>query len=103
MRVGRDHIAATTNTLLLAYAGASLPILVLFTSSGESLVEGVTANLVAEEVVRTLAGSVGLVSAVPLTTALAAWCCPTAEVDRLLRPPAPALTPSPSPSSEPAP
>ena len=86
MRVGRDHIASTTNTLLLAYAGSSLPILVLFSGSGEGLLDGVTANLVAEEVVRTLAGSIGLVSAVPLTTALAAWCCPVLAPDPLLQP-----------------
>lgn len=86
MRVGRDHIASTTNTLLLAYAGASLPVVVLFSTSGQSLASGLTANLVAEEVVRTLAGSVGLISAVPLTTALAAWCCPVPERDRLLEP-----------------
>ena len=72
LRVGRDHIASTVNTLLLAYAGASMPLLLLFTLSELPL--GVVANseVVAIELVRTLVGSIGLVSAVPITTWLAA-------------------------------
>lgn len=72
LAVGRDHIAATVNTLLLAYAGASLPLLVLFVISGQAL--GVVANseTVAVEIIRTLVGSIGLVAAVPVTTWLAA-------------------------------
>jgi uncharacterized membrane protein len=73
LRVGRDHIASTVNTLLLAYAGASLPLLVVFTTSGQGLVDTLTNGVIGEEVVRTLAGSIGLVAAVPITTALAAW------------------------------
>jgi uncharacterized membrane protein len=72
LRVGRDHIAATVNTLFLAYAGASLPLLVLFTTGGAGFGEAATAEQVAVEVVRTLCGSVGLIAAVPLTTLLAA-------------------------------
>ncbi|HSO51429.1 MAG TPA: YibE/F family protein [Actinomycetes bacterium] len=71
LAVGRDHISATVNTLFLAYAGASLPLLVLFVSGGEGLGTVATAEAVAVEVVRTLCGSVGLVAAVPLTTLLA--------------------------------
>jgi uncharacterized membrane protein len=70
--IGRDHIASTVNTLVLAYAGASLPLLLLFTQAGRSLVDVAAGELVAVEVVRTLVGSIGLVAAVPLTTALAA-------------------------------
>jgi uncharacterized membrane protein len=70
--VGRDHIAATVNTLFLAYAGASLPLLVLFTTGGAGFGEVATAELAAVEIVRTLCGSVGLIAAVPLTTLLAA-------------------------------
>lgn len=68
IRVGRDHIVSTVNTLLLAYAGASLPLLILFNLSNQPL--GVVANseIVALEIVRTLVGSIGLVAAVPLTT-----------------------------------
>ena len=71
MTVGRDHIAAMVNTLFLAYVGASLPLLLLFTVFAEPL--GITLNrgIVAEEIVRTLVGSLGLLAGVPLTTALA--------------------------------
>ena len=72
LAVGRDHVAASVNTLFLAYAGASLPLLVLFVSGGDPLGTVVTAEAVAVEVVRTLCGSVGLIAAVPLTTLLAA-------------------------------
>jgi uncharacterized membrane protein len=82
LTVGRDHIAATVNTLFLAYAGASLPLLVLFTTGGAGFGEVATAEVAAVEVVRTLCGSVGLVAAVPLTTVLAAaLAAPEAEAD----------------------
>lgn len=72
MRIGRDHVASAVNTLVLAYAGASLPLFLLFTLSGRSLAEVLTAQDVASEVVRTLVGSIGLVASVPITTAVAA-------------------------------
>jgi uncharacterized membrane protein len=71
LQIGRDHIASTVNTLVLAYAGASLPLLLLFQQSGRSLRELLTSEVVAVEVIRTLVGSIGLVAAVPLTTVLA--------------------------------
>jgi uncharacterized membrane protein len=71
MRIGRDHIASTVYTLVLAYAGAALPLLVLFTLTDRGFTDVVTGELVGEEVVRTLVGSIGLVAAVPITTALA--------------------------------
>jgi uncharacterized membrane protein len=72
LRIGRDHVASTVNTLALAYAGASMPLLILFALSRQSL--GVVANseVVATEIVRTLVGSIGLVAAVPITTWLGA-------------------------------
>jgi uncharacterized membrane protein len=70
--VGRDHIAATVNTLVLAYTGAALPTLVIFSLANTSAVRGVTTEAVAEAVVATLVGSIGLILAVPATTALAA-------------------------------
>jgi len=73
LRIGRDHIASTVNTLVLAYAGASLPLLVLFTLAGSSLGTILTGEIVAEEVVRTLVGSIGLVASVPITTGLTAF------------------------------
>jgi uncharacterized membrane protein len=72
LAVGRDHVAASVNTLFLAYAGASLPLLVLFVSGGDALGTVATSEAVAVEVVRTLCGSIGLIAAVPLTTVLAA-------------------------------
>lgn len=68
IRVGRDHIVSTVNTLLLAYAGASLPLLILFTLSGQPLGFVASSEVVAIEIVRTLVGSIGLVAAVPMTT-----------------------------------
>ncbi|WP_285648232.1 YibE/F family protein [Actinomycetospora sp. NBRC 106375] len=72
MRVGRDHVASAVNTLVLAYAGAALPLLLLFALAGRGLGDLLTAEDVAQEVVRTLVGSIGLVASVPLTTLLAA-------------------------------
>lgn len=76
LTVGRDHIAATVNTLLLAYAGASLPLLLLFAASEQSLTQVANSEAIAVEIVRTLCGSIGLIGAVPLTTALAASILP---------------------------
>ena len=72
MSIGRDHIASTVNTLLLAYAGAALPLLVLFILSEQSLGAISNSEVVAVEIIRTLVGSIGLVAAVPITTWLAA-------------------------------
>ena len=72
LRIGRDHISSAVNTLALAYAGAALPVLLAYSLSGQSFGTLVTAQEVAQEVVRTLVGSIGLVAAVPITTALAA-------------------------------
>jgi uncharacterized membrane protein len=72
IRIGRDHIASVVNTLVLAYAGASLPLLLLFSIAESGVGMVATSELVAEEIVRTLVGSIGLVASVPVTTALAA-------------------------------
>lgn len=71
IRIGRDHVASTVNTLVLAYAGASMPLLVLFTVTSQPLASVANGELVATEIVRTLVGSIGLVLSVPLTTWLA--------------------------------
>lgn len=70
--VGRDHIASTVNTLVLAYAGASLPLLILFLQADQPWARVLASEVVAIEIVRTLIGSIGLVLAVPVTTVLAA-------------------------------
>lgn len=72
MKVGRDHIASVVNTLFLAYAGASLALLVLFSTSGLPLGEILNSEVLAEEIIKTVVGSLGLITAVPFTTALAA-------------------------------
>ncbi len=72
MRVGRSHIAATVNTLMLAYLGAGLPLLLLFALGGQSPLVVLNGELVAVEVIRALVGSIGIVAAVPLTTLVAA-------------------------------
>jgi len=72
LNVGRDHIAATVNTLFLAYAGAALPLLILFAVGVDGFWQILVSEIVAVEVVRTLVGSLGLIAAVPITTALAA-------------------------------
>jgi uncharacterized membrane protein len=71
MRIGRDHVASTVNTLALAYAGAALPTLLLFVLSRQSLGTVANSEVVAVEIVRTLVGSIGLVLSVPITTWLA--------------------------------
>ena len=70
-KLGRDHIASMINTLILVYAGASFPLLVLFNQSRESLSLVLNYEIIADEIVRTLTGSIGLIMAVPLTTLLA--------------------------------
>ena len=72
VRIGRDHISSTVNTLFLAYAGAALPLLLLFQEAGTSISSVATREVVAVEIVRALVGSVGLVASVPISTALAA-------------------------------
>ncbi|HEX5997406.1 MAG TPA: YibE/F family protein [Jiangellales bacterium] len=70
-RVGRSHIASVINTLVLAYAGASLPLLLLISASGSDLGSVLTGQYVGQEIVRTIVGSLGLITAVPVTTWLA--------------------------------
>jgi uncharacterized membrane protein len=72
-RIGADHIAAAVNTLVLAYAGTALPLLLLVVgvSAGESWYTFINREMIAQEIVRTLVGSIGLLAAVPLTTIFA--------------------------------
>ncbi|HIW91841.1 MAG TPA: YibE/F family protein [Candidatus Corynebacterium avicola] len=72
MRVGRDHLASTVYTLVLSYAGAALPLLVLLSVSGRSFGNIFASDIMATEVLRSATGSLALVAAVPLTTAIAA-------------------------------
>jgi len=71
MKIGQDHIASMVNTLILVYTGASLPLLLLFVNNPHPLTEIVNYEIIAEEIVRTLVGSIALILAVPITTFLA--------------------------------
>lgn len=79
MRIGQDHVAATVNTLVLAYAGASLPMLLMFSLGRGDYGYLINFSFIAEEVVRTLVGSLGLIAAVPITTTLAIFLAQRAE------------------------
>jgi len=68
MQVGHDHISSMVNTLVLVYAGASLPLLLLFNDAAKPFSEIVNYEIIADEIVRTLVGSVGLILAVPIST-----------------------------------
>ncbi len=70
--VGRDHVSATVNTLVLAYVGSSLPVLLILGSGQFGIGGAINMEIVAKEVVATLVGSIGLIAAVPFTTILAA-------------------------------
>ena len=72
MRIGRDHIASTIYTLVLAYAGSALPVLLLFSVSGRSAHDVLTGEEIAGEMVRGLVGGIGIAASVPITTAVAA-------------------------------
>jgi uncharacterized membrane protein len=72
LAVGRDHLGATVNTLVLAYAGAALPVLLIFNTSHTPFADAVNREPVAAQIVAMLVGSIGLIAAVPLTTAIAA-------------------------------
>lgn len=103
LAVGRDHIAATVNTLFLAYAGAALPLLILFSVGDAPLGETLTSELVAQEIVRTLVGSIGLIAAVPLVTGLAALTLDGSEPGHGHTHAAPASDgPAPQPTPQPA-
>ncbi len=73
MEVGRDHISSNVNTLILVYAGTSLPLMLIFIDNPHPFSEVVNYEFIAEAIIRTLVGSIGLVIAVPVTTLIAAW------------------------------
>jgi uncharacterized membrane protein len=99
-RIGRDHMSSVVNTLVMAYAGAALPLLLAISLAGRSMGEILTAQQIAQEIVRTLVGSIGLVAAVPVTTALAAVVAVRQEAVPAGEPAAPA-DPEPEPEPEP--
>ncbi|MCV7194228.1 YibE/F family protein [Mycolicibacterium brumae] len=82
MRVGRDHIASTVYTLVLAYAGSALPLLLLFSVANRSLGDVLTSEAVAIEIARSAVGGIALALSVPLTTAIAAALATPARTAR---------------------
>jgi uncharacterized membrane protein len=81
IKVGRDHVGSLINTLALAYVGAALPLVLLFSTSAAPLYFTLNQEVIAAELARILVGSIGLILAVPLTTALSAWWFGSREVD----------------------
>ncbi|MEE6282380.1 YibE/F family protein [Georgenia sunbinii] len=72
MRIGRDHIASTVYTLTFAYVGTALPLLLMAAAMDRAFIDTLMSGEIAEEIVRTLVSSIGLVTAIPVTTAIAA-------------------------------
>ena len=73
LRVGKEHVGALVNTLVLAYTGAALPLLLLFSLSESGALSIINREIFATEIVRALVGSIGLILTVPITTLLAVW------------------------------
>jgi len=73
LRVGKEHVGALVNTLALAYTGASLPLLLLFSTSDSSMASIINQEIFATEIIRTVVGSIGLILTVPITTLLAVY------------------------------
>ncbi len=74
LRIGREHIGALVNTLAIAYAGVSLPLLLLLTKvENQGILVTLNQELFATELVRMMVGSIGIILAVPITTAIAVW------------------------------
>ena len=82
MRIGRDHIASSVYTIVFAYAGAALPVLMLLEIYRRPIGDVLASEDIAEEIVRTLSSAIGLVLAVPLTTAIAVVCASSAAIVR---------------------
>ncbi|WP_425548782.1 YibE/F family protein [Amycolatopsis ultiminotia] len=84
LRIGRDHVGSAVNTLVMAYAGAALPVMLYSAISGVGLGALLGSEDIASEIIRTLAGSVGIVAAVPVTTVLAALIASREPVHHLM-------------------
>ena len=73
IRIGREHIGALVNTLAIAYVGASLPLLLLYSTSTDGFAVTLNREIFSTEIIRTMIGSIGLVLAVPITTLIATY------------------------------
>lgn len=83
IKVGRDHVGSLVNTLALAYVGAALPLVLLFSTSEAPLYFTLNQEVVASELARILIGSIGLILAVPITTIIAAWWFGSRELSKV--------------------
>ena len=81
MNVGTDHIASVVNTIILIYAGSALPLLLLFLDHNQSFIDIINIEPIAEEIIRSLIGSIALILAVPITTTLAVFFITGKEKD----------------------
>ncbi|WP_125777009.1 YibE/F family protein [Antribacter gilvus] len=99
MRIGRDHIASTVYTIAFAYVGAALPLIMMVWLIDQSPVSALSSGEIAEEVVRTLVGSIGLVLAIPITTAIAALAVPGPVAGAYAGEPGPGAGPAAGPES----
>lgn len=81
MRIGRDHIASTVYTIAFAYVGTALAMLLLASRLNFTIVQLLTFNTIAQEIVATLVASISLVATIPITTALAAWLAAPASAE----------------------
>ncbi|MEV4411049.1 YibE/F family protein [Catellatospora sp. NPDC049609] len=82
IRIGRSHVASVVNTIILAYAGASLPLMLLLVTAGTGTRDVLSTQVMAAEIVRGVVGTLGLIAAVPITTALGAWAISRAHRHR---------------------
>ncbi len=82
LRVGKDHVGSLVNTLALAYAGTSLPMLLLYSYSATAPIILINQEAIAAEILRIMVGSIGLILAVPFTTLMAAWYFSQREVSK---------------------
>lgn len=81
IKVGRDHIGSLVNTLALAYAGVSLPLILLYAQTESNFMLALNQEVIATELIRIIIGSIGLILAVPATTAVAAWYYQNKNID----------------------
>ncbi|MCU1679096.1 MAG: YibE/F family protein [Frankiales bacterium] len=89
MRIGRDHIASSVYTLVFAYAGSAMTVLLLATAYQRGLADIATTEEIGQEIVRTMVGAIGLVLAVPVTTLFAVWLAPPRTEEPVILAPSP--------------
>lgn len=82
INVGRDHVGSLVNTLALAYLGTALPLVMFYVRANADFLQSINQEIIAAEILRIIIGSIGLILAVPFTTAVAAWYFGNRDVDK---------------------